>query len=55
MKLLDKIWLKLARAIPQRLRYWVTIVSGCEATSGQWSAEEVPAVKFIDVLQRISK
>ncbi len=48
----EKLWLWLARHMPRRLRYWATIVTGAEASQGQWSNQEVPAMLFMDAVKR---
>lgn len=50
----DKMLLFVARRLPRRLRYWTTIVSGAEATTGEHSGQEVPSLLFMDVLKRIA-
>jgi hypothetical protein len=51
----DLWWLRLARALPARLRYWAVIVAAAEATTGKYGATEVPALTIADLLQRIEK
>lgn len=51
----DKIALWCARRLPRWLRYWATIVSGAEATTGKYGDTEVPALLFMDVLKRIER
>lgn len=47
--------LHMARALPKPLRYWATIVSCAEASSGEWSNQVVPDMLAMDVLKRIEK
>jgi hypothetical protein len=51
----DKMWLRMARLVPRRLRYWCMIVSGAEATQGKWSNTVVPELTFMEALDRVSK
>jgi hypothetical protein len=51
----DRLWLWFAGKLPRRLRYWAVIVAGAEATTGQWSETEVPALTVTDVLKRIDR
>ena len=49
----ERILLWLARKMPRSLRYWATVVSGAEATTGEYANTIVPDLKFKDVLKRI--
>jgi hypothetical protein len=42
-----------ARRIPRRLRYWATIVSIAEATTGEYSGTIVPDLSAMEMLKRI--
>jgi hypothetical protein len=52
---MENFWLRLARMLPRRLRYWITILSVCEATQGAYSHQIVPDLLAMDVLKRIKK
>jgi hypothetical protein len=47
------MWYKLARMLPYRLRYYVVINAASDATTGEWSNVEAPAVTINDVLKRM--
>jgi hypothetical protein len=47
------MWYKLARLIPYKLRYYVVINAACDATTGEWSHVEAPAVNVSDMLKRM--
>lgn len=39
--------------LPYHVRYWVVIRAVADATQGEWSDQEVPALKAMDVLARM--
>lgn len=51
----DRMWLRLARLVPRRLRYWCMVVSGAEVTTGQWGSTVVPELTFMDALKRLEQ
>ena len=42
----------LARRMPKRLRYWATIISGANASQGEWGHVDASLMLFMDVLKR---
>lgn len=48
----DAFWLWLAWCVPKKLAYWCTIRLGANATTGQYSGQVVPELKFMDALKR---
>lgn len=48
----DRAWRWLAWKIPRRLVYWCAVRLIAHATSGKYSAQEVPALVAIDALNR---
>lgn len=48
----DNLQLWVARRMPRWLVKWCTIRLGAHATQGRWSNQEVPALKFMDALER---
>lgn len=51
----EKVALWLARHMPHYLRYWATIVSCSEATTGVYGSTIVPELSMMDMLQRVGK
>jgi hypothetical protein len=49
----DRLALTVARCLPRRLRYWVTVDSIVRATSGPYGNTVVSDLKAVDVLNRI--
>lgn len=49
---MDKIWMKIAWALPKRLVMWAAIRLIAHATQGAYSNQEVPALGAMDALQR---
>jgi hypothetical protein len=49
---MENVWIKIAWLLPRRLVYWCAIRLGVNATQGEWSDQEVPALKFFDALKR---
>lgn len=49
---MEKIWIKLAWALPRKLVYWCSIRLMANATQGRWSNQEVPALTAVDALKR---
>jgi hypothetical protein len=53
-------WLdKLARfvawhLVPYRVRYWIVIRAGADASTGEWSSQKVPDLTVMDTLKRMS-
>lgn len=47
------MWYMLARLVPRKLRYYVVINAACDATTGEWSNVEAPAVTISDILRRM--
>lgn len=45
----------LARKMPRLLRYWATIVSFAEATTGQYGDTIVPELTVAEMLKRIER
>ena len=51
---MDKFYMWIAwNLIPKRIRYWVVLRAGADATMGKWSNVEVPTLKFFEVLERV--
>ena len=51
----EKIWIWIAWRLPRELVMWCAVRLGAHATQGQWSNQEVPALSFMDALQRWDK
>ena len=49
---MDKIWSWLSFRIPRKLAYFAAIRVGANATQGKWGTTEVPALTFMDALER---
>jgi hypothetical protein len=47
------MWYKLARLVPRKLRYYVVINAAADASTGEWSHVEAPAVTIADILKRM--
>lgn len=48
----EKMWIKIAWALPRCLVYWCAIRLMAYATQGQYGNQEVPALLAIDALRR---
>jgi hypothetical protein len=51
-----KLWhlpYALARMLPYKLRYYVVVNAGCDATTGEWGHIETPSVTIFDILKRM--
>ena len=51
----DRMWRWLAHKMPKRLVYFCAIRLAAHATTSGYSSEEVPALLFMDALQRWEK
>lgn len=49
---MERFWMWLAWHLPRVLVKWAAVRLGAHATQGPWSAEETPALRFMDALQR---
>lgn len=49
---MDRIWRKLAWAMPRRLVMWCAIRLIAHATQGQWSNQVVPELFAMDAIDR---
>lgn len=47
------MWYRLARLIPYKLRYYVVINAGVDATTGRWSGVDSPGVTIAEMLERM--
>lgn len=52
MHLADKLCLWLAYRLPRRLVMWCAVRVGAEATTGKYSDQVVPDLRFIEALKR---
>lgn len=50
--MIEKFWIKLAWLVPKPLAYWCAIRLGANTTTGDYSNQIVPELKFIDALER---
>lgn len=50
--MLDKICLAIARRLPKRLVKWCAIVVGAHATTGKYSTQIVPDLRFMETIER---
>lgn len=51
-RLKEKICLWLAYKLPRRLVMWCAVRVGANATTGEYSNQIVPELRFMDALQR---
>jgi hypothetical protein len=51
---MDGLWHKLTFLVPNRLRFWIVVRACADASTGQWSDQEVPELRAMDVLKRMS-
>lgn len=51
-KLAEKLLIKIVWRLPRTMVMWCAIRVGAHATNGKWSSQEVPALSFIDAIQR---
>lgn len=49
---MDGFYYWLSKKLPKRLVYWCAIRVGCSATRGKYANEEVPALNFMDAINR---
>jgi hypothetical protein len=47
------VFLTCVRRIPYKVRYWVIMLAWADATQGEWSDQEVPAVTPFQLLERM--
>lgn len=52
--MMDRIWQTIAWLLPRSLVKWCAVRVGANATTGRYSSQEVPALSFMDALQRWS-
>ncbi len=50
--MMDRIAQWIAWQLPRRLVKWCGFRIGAHATQGQWSAQEVPVLSFMDAMRR---
>lgn len=50
--MIEKLAKWIAWSLPKTIVYWAAIRLGCNATQGQYSNQEVPALNFVDALER---
>jgi hypothetical protein len=48
----ERLWMQLAWVVPKRLAYWCAVRVGVNATQGKYSDQEVPALMFMQALER---
>jgi len=53
--MIDRFWWWLAWRLPRRLAYLTTVRVATNATQGEWSKQEVPALTAMDALRRWEK
>lgn len=51
-RLKERIAIAIAWALPKRIAYWCAMRVGANATQGQYSSQEVPALSFMDAVRR---
>lgn len=51
----EDVQMFIARLLPRWLVYWAAIRLGVNATTGEWSHQNVPELYFTDALQRWEK
>lgn len=49
---MDKFWMKLAYLLPRNLVMWCAIRIGDHATTGRYSTQIVPDLRFMDAIKR---
>lgn len=49
---LNSLWIWLSWRLPRKLVYWCAIRVGAEATTGKYGSQEVPALTFMDAIDR---
>lgn len=49
---MEKIWMWIASKLPRKLVMWCAYRVAAHATQGKWSNQEVPALMFVDAMQR---
>lgn len=50
--MIDRIYQRIAWALPRKLAYWCAIRVGVYATAGEYSDQVVPELTFTDALRR---
>lgn len=53
--MIERFWGWVAWRLPRRLVYWAAIRLGAEATTGQYSNQIVPELRFVDAIERWHK
>lgn len=51
----EKIWMWIAWHLPRKLVLWCAMRVGAHATTGRYSDQIVPELKFMDAMQRWDK
>ena len=49
----DRFMFKLARLVPYKLRYYIVLNAGVDATTGQYGNQIVPELKHFEALERM--
>jgi hypothetical protein len=48
----ERVWMWIAWRLPRTLVMWCAVRIGANATQGEYSNQEVPALLFMDALKR---